>query len=124
MSDFWTGPFVYFHSSCKRTAKALVRLHGCTDSPESSLVAYVIITISHELAQMFIMVHIMIWAPLYSYYKFLACRSYKPIPLSLYDAVMLCYVHYIMIGHLYYKHAYGRVLEVCKQKKHCFGNSK
>ena len=35
---------VYFHFSCLRTAKALVRLHGCTGSPDS-LVAYVISTI-------------------------------------------------------------------------------
>ena len=34
--------------------------------------------------------------------------------------MLLCYVHYITIGHLYYKHAYGRVLEVCKQKQRLF----
>ena len=42
---FLVGPFVYFHSSCVRTAKALMRLHGCAGSPEPSLVAYVISTI-------------------------------------------------------------------------------
>ena len=45
--DVWllVGPLVYFHTSCVRTAKALVRLRGCTGSPEPSLVAYVISTI-------------------------------------------------------------------------------
>ena len=37
--------FVYFHTSCVRTAKALARLRGCAGSPEPSLVAYVISTI-------------------------------------------------------------------------------
>ena len=37
-------PFVYFHTSCVRTAKALARLRGCAGSPEPSLVAYVIST--------------------------------------------------------------------------------
>ena len=40
---FW--PFIYFHTSCVRTAKALARLRGCAGSPEPSLVAYVISTI-------------------------------------------------------------------------------
>ena len=42
--DVWilVGPFVYFHTSCVRTAKALARLRGCAGSPEPSLVAYVI----------------------------------------------------------------------------------
>ena len=44
------GLFVYFLSSCVRTAKALVRLRGCAGSPEPSLLAYVISTITHELA--------------------------------------------------------------------------
>ena len=39
---FLVGPFVYFHISCVRTVKALVRLRGM---PEPSLVAYVISTI-------------------------------------------------------------------------------
>ena len=43
--SFMVGPFVYFHTSCERTVKALARLHGCTGSPEPSLVAYVISTI-------------------------------------------------------------------------------
>ena len=45
--DVWflVGPFIYFHTSCVQTVKALVRLHGCTGSPEPSLVAYVISTI-------------------------------------------------------------------------------
>ena len=34
--------------------------------------------------------------------------------------MLLCYVHYITLGHLYYKHAYSRVLEVCKQKQRLF----
>ena len=33
---------------------------------------------------------------------------------------MLCYLQYKIIGHLYYKHAYGSVLEVCKQKQRLF----
>ena len=40
----FVGPFVYFHTSCVRTAKALVRLRGCTVSPEPSLFAYAIST--------------------------------------------------------------------------------
>ena len=45
--DVWilVRPFVYFHTSCVQTAKALVRLHGGAGSPEPSLVAYVISTI-------------------------------------------------------------------------------
>ena len=45
--DVWclVGPFVYFYTSCERTAKALARLRGCAGSPEPSLVAYVISTI-------------------------------------------------------------------------------
>ena len=39
------GHFVYFHTSCVRTAMALARLRGCAGSPEPSLVAYVISTI-------------------------------------------------------------------------------
>ena len=42
--DVWflVVPFVYFNTSCVRTAKALARLRGCAGSPEPSLVAYVI----------------------------------------------------------------------------------
>ena len=45
--DVWfsVGPFVYFPTSCARTAKALARLHGIAGSPGPSLVAYVISTI-------------------------------------------------------------------------------
>ena len=45
--DVWflVGPFVYFHTTCEQTAKALARLRGCAGSPEPSLVAYVISTI-------------------------------------------------------------------------------
>ena len=45
--DVWflVGPFVYFHTSCVRTEKALARLRGCAGSPEPSLVAFVISTI-------------------------------------------------------------------------------
>ena len=42
---FLVGPFVYFHTSIVRTAKALARLRGCAGSPEPLLVAYVISTI-------------------------------------------------------------------------------
>ena len=42
---FFIRPFVYFYTLCVRTAKALARLRGCADSPEPSLVAYVISTI-------------------------------------------------------------------------------
>ena len=41
---FSVGPFVYFHISCVRTAKALARLRGFAGSPEPSLVAFVIST--------------------------------------------------------------------------------
>ena len=45
--DVWflVRHFVYFHTSCERTAKALARLRRCWGSPEPSLVAYVISTI-------------------------------------------------------------------------------
>ena len=42
---FLVGPFVYFHTSCVRTAKALARLRRCAGSPEPSLVTYVMSTI-------------------------------------------------------------------------------
>ena len=32
------GPFIFFHTSCARTAKALARLRICAGSPEPSLV--------------------------------------------------------------------------------------
>ena len=40
--SFLVGPFVYFDTSCVRTAKALARLRECAGSPEPSQVAYVI----------------------------------------------------------------------------------
>ena len=45
--DVWclVRPFIYFHTSCVQTAKALARLHGCAGSPEPSLVTYDISTI-------------------------------------------------------------------------------
>ena len=45
MSDFWSDPLSYCHTSCVRTAKALARLRGCAGSLEPSLVAYVIRTL-------------------------------------------------------------------------------
>ena len=47
------------HTSCVRTVKAFARLRGCAGSPEPSLVAYVISTISHELA--------LLWFPRFSF---------------------------------------------------------
>ena len=45
--DVWfcVGYFIYFHTSCVRTAKALLRLRGFAGSPEPSLVTCVISTI-------------------------------------------------------------------------------
>ena len=45
---FLVGPFFFFHTSYVRTTKALARLHRNAGSPEPSLVAYVISTISPE----------------------------------------------------------------------------
>ena len=44
--DVWflVGPFIYFHTSCMQTVKALARLRTCAGSTEPSLVAYVIST--------------------------------------------------------------------------------
>ena len=46
-SDVWffVRSFVYFYSSCVRSAKALARLRGCAGSPEPSLVAYAMSTV-------------------------------------------------------------------------------
>ena len=44
-SDFFIGPFVYFHTTRVQIVKALARLRKCAGSPEPSLVAYVIRTI-------------------------------------------------------------------------------
>ena len=38
-------PFVYYHTLCVRTAKALARLRGCAVLPEPSLFAFAISTI-------------------------------------------------------------------------------
>ena len=56
--DVWflVWPFVYFHSSCVRTAKALARLRRCAGSPEPSLVAYALSTI-------------ILWAGSYMYFS-------------------------------------------------------
>ena len=45
--DVWflVGVFVYFHTPCVRTPRALVRLRESAGSPEPSLVTYVISTI-------------------------------------------------------------------------------
>ena len=47
--DVWflVGPFVYFHTSCAPTAKPLASLRIRADSPETSLLAYVISTFLH-----------------------------------------------------------------------------
>ena len=42
---FLVEPFIYFHTSCVRTGKALARLRRCAGSPEPSLVTYVVSTI-------------------------------------------------------------------------------
>ena len=42
---FLVRPFVYFHTLCLRTAKALARRRGCAVSPEPSLFAYAVSTI-------------------------------------------------------------------------------
>ena len=53
--DVWflVGPFVYFHSSCMWTVKALARLHRFAGSPEPSLVAYVKSTIISSWLKLF-----------------------------------------------------------------------
>ena len=56
---FFVGPFAYFHTSCERTAKALVRQRGCAGLPEPSLVAYVISTIiSWAGSYLFVLMHV------------------------------------------------------------------
>ena len=46
--DVWYSvwSFVYIHTSCVRKTNALARLRGCAGSPEPSLVAYVISTMT------------------------------------------------------------------------------
>ena len=51
MSDFWSDS-LSTSILCVRTAKAVARLRIRAGLPEPSLVAYVISTISHELAQL------------------------------------------------------------------------
>ena len=43
--DFWllAGPFVYFHTSCLRTAKALARLHRCLCDKYHNLISWLIL---------------------------------------------------------------------------------
>ena len=60
----------------------------------------------------------MIWAPLFVFLLQMTVGGTNQYHLAY--TMVLCYVHYITIGHLYYKHAYGRVLEVCKQKPRLF----
>ena len=45
--DVWflVRPFIYFHTSCVRPAKAMAKLHKCAGSSEPSMVTYVISTI-------------------------------------------------------------------------------
>ena len=52
------GPFVCFHTSCVRTAKALARLCECAGSPEASLVAYVISTITSWAGSDFVQLYL------------------------------------------------------------------
>ena len=61
--DVWylVGSFVYFHTSCVRTAKALARLRECAGSPEPSLVAYVISTIISSAGSILFSFCIQIW---------------------------------------------------------------
>ena len=56
--DVWflVGPFIFFHTSCVRTAKALMRLPECADSSEPSLVGYVISTIISWAGSLFLQV--------------------------------------------------------------------
>ena len=53
-------PFVYFHTSCVRTAK-VARLRECAGSPEPSLVAYVISTIIPLAGSFYILGTSMLW---------------------------------------------------------------
>ena len=58
----------------------------------------------------------MIWAPLFVFWLQISTVG-GTNQYHLAYTMLLYYVHYITIGHLYYKHAYGGVLEVCKQKQ-------
>ena len=58
----------------------------------------------------------MIWAPLFVFLlKFQQLGGTNQYHLAY--RMLLCYIHYIAIGYLYYKQAYGRVFKVCKQKQ-------
>ena len=61
--DVWflVGLFIYFHTSCVRTAMALARLRGCAGSPEPSLVAYVISAIISWAGSYGIFIHCVIY---------------------------------------------------------------
>ena len=63
--DVWflVGLFIYFHTSCVRTAKARVRLRRCAGSPEPSLVAYVISTIISWAGSNIAMTNSFTWIP-------------------------------------------------------------
>ena len=61
----------------------------------------------------------MIWAPLYVFLLQISTVG-GTNQYHLAYTMLLCYIHYIIIGHLYYKHAYGRALEVSKQKQRLF----
>ena len=66
--DVWflVRPFVYFHTSCVRTAKALARLRACAGSPEASPVAYVISTIISRAGSNILLLYITVTFVLYS----------------------------------------------------------
>ena len=66
---FLVWPFVYFHRTCVRTAKALARLRRCAGSPEPSLVAYAISTIIS-------------WAGSYCFKVWSECKFYVDASLS------------------------------------------
>ena len=55
---FLVGPFVYFHTSCGRTAKALARLRIRAVLPEPSLAGYVISTIISWAGSIFDLWHL------------------------------------------------------------------
>ena len=102
--DVWflVVPFVYFHTSCVRTAKALARLLGCAGSPEPSLVPYVISTKTQFVGIMALDFYIDL--------KFFICMYYSLFPRILlksnYDAVMIkdwrlaLFLGYLFLRHL------------------------
>ena len=62
----------------------------------------------------------MIWAPLFVFLLQISTVIRGVNQYHLAYTMLLCYVNYITIDHMYFKHAYGRVLEVCKQKQILF----